>query len=195
MGLLLIKSIPCSCCGDGCGEVKCPHGIENGDFDTYTLKKTSCLEKVNSKFRMKRNHQFYFQVQQQLNITKLKYCDFVVFAFNANNQPVFYHERIYPDCALWQSVQPKLTKFWRICILPEVLGRWYTRKCHMPSLMQVPAACNDNSICYCRKATEEETITCSNPKCSLIKFHLSCLGISDQVPKMWYCPSGIQEKC
>ena len=138
---------------------------------------------------MKRNHQFYFQVQQQLNITKLKYCDFVVFAFNANNQPVFYQERIYPDWALWQSVQPKLTKFWRICILPEVLGRWYTRKCHMPSLMQVPAACNDNSICYCRKATEEETTTCSNPKCSLIKFHLSCLGISDQVPKMWYCPT------
>ena len=47
----------------------------------------------------------------------------------------------------------------------------------------------DNSICYCRKATEEETITCSNPKCSLIKFHWSCLGISDQVPKMWYCPT------
>ena len=75
------------------------------------MKKTSCLEKVNGKFRMKRNHQFYFQVQQQLNITKLKYCDFVVFAFNANNQPVFYQERIYPDWALWQSVQPKLTKF------------------------------------------------------------------------------------
>lgn len=138
---------------------------------------------------MNRNHQFYFPVQQQLNITKLKYCDFVVFAFNASNQTVFYHERIYPDCALWQSVQPKLTKFRRICILPEVLGCWYTRKCHMPSLMQVPAACNDNSICYCRKATEEETTTCSNPKCSLIKVHLSCLGISDQVPKMWYCPT------
>ena len=138
---------------------------------------------------MKRNHQFYFQVQQQLNITKLKYCDFVVFAFNANNQPVFYQERIYPDWALWQSVQPKLTKFWRICILPGVLGRWYTRKCHMPSQMQVPAVCNDNSICYCRKATEEETTTCSNSKCSLIKFHLSRLGISDQVPKMWYCPT------
>ena len=133
---------------------------------------------------MKRNYQYYFQVQQQLNITNLKYCHFVVFTCN-----VFYHERIYPDCALRESVQAKVTEFWRICILPEVLGHWYTRKCHMPSLTQVPTACNDNSICYCRKATQEETIACSNPRCTFIKFHLSCLGISDQVLKTWYCPT------
>ena len=179
----------CSCCGDGCGEVKCPYGIKNGDFENYISKTTSCLEKVNGEIRLKRNHQYYYQVQQQLNITKLKYCDFVVFAFNVNNQPVIFYERIYSDFSLWESLQPKLTKFWRICILPEILGRWYTRKCHMPSLVQVPVSCSDNIICYCRKATEEETITCSNPKCPYMKFHLSCLRSSDQIPKIWYCPT------
>ena len=144
---------------------------------------------MNGELRLKRNHQYYYQVQQHLNITKLKYCDFVVFAFNVNNQPVIFHERIYPDFTLWESLQPKLTTFWRICILPEILGRWYTRKCHMPSLVQVPVSCNDNNICYCRKATEEETITCSNPKCPYMKFHLSCLRSSDQMPKIWYCPT------
>ncbi|KAK2555743.1 hypothetical protein P5673_022310 [Acropora cervicornis] len=179
----------CSCCGDGCGELKCPYGIKNGDFENYISKTTSCLEKVNGEIRLKRNHQYYYQVQQQLNITKLKYCDFVVFAFNVNNQPVIFYERIYSDFPLWESLQPKLTKFWRICILPEILGRWYTRKCHMPSLVQVPVSCSDNIICYCRKATEEETITCSNPKCPYMKFHLSCLRSSDQIPKIWYCPT------
>ena len=175
----------CSCCGDGCGEVKCPYGIINGDFKSYISKKSSCLELVNGNFRLKRNHQYYYQVQQQLNITKLKYCDFVVFAFNANNQPVIYIERIYPDYKLWLSLKPKLTKFWRICILPEILGRWYTRKCHM----QVPVSCNDNAICYCRDTTEDNTVTCSNPKCPYKKFHLSCLSMGDQVPKTWYCPT------
>ncbi|PFX11550.1 Inhibitor of growth protein 5 [Stylophora pistillata] len=179
----------CSCCGDGCGEVKCPYGIENGDFETYISKKTSCLEKVNGELRLKKNHQYYYQVQQQLNITKLKYCDFVVFAFNVNNQPMIFQERIYPDFNLWELLQPKLTKFWRICILPEILGRWYTRKYHTPSLVQVPVSGNDNMICYCRKATGEQTITCSNPKCPYLKFHLSCLRSSDQVPKKWYCPT------
>ena len=106
------------------------------------------------------------------------YCDFVVFAFSVNNQPVIFYERIYPDYTLWESLQPKLTTFWRICILPEILGRWYTRKCHMPSLVQVPVSCNDNAIWYCRKVTEEGTITCSNAKCPYMRFHLSCLRSS-----------------
>ena len=33
----------CSCCGDGCGEVKCPYSIKDGDFQTYISKKTSCV--------------------------------------------------------------------------------------------------------------------------------------------------------
>ena len=36
----------CSCCGDGCGEVKCPYCIDGIDFDSYVLKKGSCLEKL-----------------------------------------------------------------------------------------------------------------------------------------------------
>ena len=179
----------CSCCGDGCGEVKCPDSIKNGDFQTYISKKTSCLEMVNGKLRLKRNHQYYYQTQQHLHITKLMYCNFVVFAFNVNNQPVIFYERIFPDYTLWESLQPKLTTFWRICILPEILGRWYTRKCHMPSLVQVLVSSNDNAICYCRKVTEEQTITCSNAKCPYMKFHPSCLRSSDHVPKIWYCPT------
>ena len=37
-------------------------------------------------------------------------------------------ERIYNDPSHWASVLPELIKMWRTCILPEVLGRWYTRK-------------------------------------------------------------------
>ncbi|PFX31462.1 hypothetical protein AWC38_SpisGene3676 [Stylophora pistillata] len=128
----------CSCCGDGCGEVKCPYGIENGDFETYISKKTSCLEKVNGELRLKKNHQYYYQVQQQLNITKLKYCDFVVFAFNVNNQPMIFQERIYPDFNLWELLQPKLTKFWRICILPEILEKLLENKPSLALILSVP---------------------------------------------------------
>ena len=70
----------CSCCGDGCGEVKCPYSIQNWDFESYLLKKSSCLEKVDSMFKLKRNHDYFYQVQQQLSITGSKYCDFVVYS-------------------------------------------------------------------------------------------------------------------
>ena len=69
--------VSCSCCGNGCGEVKCPYNIENCDLESYVEKKNSCLEKVNGKVQLKRNHQYFFQVQQQLFITDSQYCDFV----------------------------------------------------------------------------------------------------------------------
>lgn len=123
----------CSCCGDGCGELKCPYSIQNWDFESYLLKESSCLEKVDGMFKLKRNHDYFYQVQQQLSITGSKYCDFVVCAFN-NNKPIFFMEGILPDPNHWETVVPKLTKVWRTCVLPELLVRWYTRKQHAPSL-------------------------------------------------------------
>ena len=35
----------CSCCGDGCGEVKCPYSIENNDFESYAQKEVPALRK------------------------------------------------------------------------------------------------------------------------------------------------------
>ena len=75
----------CSCCGKGCGEVKCPYSIDDCDFESYIAKKSACLEKVDGKIRLKRNHQYYYQVQQQLRITGRQFCDFVACVFNNNN--------------------------------------------------------------------------------------------------------------
>lgn len=176
----------CSCCGDGCCEVKCPYSIENCNFEAYAEKKDSCLEKVNNTFRLRRSHQYYYQVQQQLSVTGCKYCDFVVCSF-LNKQPMFFMERIYKDPSHWDSVLPKLTKMWRTCILPEVLGRWYTRKHDIAA--PLPISTPGQSICYCRKPADEMTVRCENPKCPFIEFHYSCLEISGPLPKTWYCPS------
>ena len=71
--------VSCTCCWLGCGEIKCPVCIDRSDFDSYVLKKNSCLEKVAGNFQLKRNHNYFFQVQQQLfTLLGLKYNDFVV---------------------------------------------------------------------------------------------------------------------
>lgn len=74
--------VSCSCCGNGCGEVKCPFIID-GNFEDYIQQKNSCLEKVNGHFQLKKTHSYYFQVQQQLfSVPNAKYCDFVVCAID-----------------------------------------------------------------------------------------------------------------
>ena len=59
--------------------MKCPICIQNGDFEKYVAEKSSCLEKVNDFFKLKREHNYYFQVQQQLfTLPERMHCDFIV---------------------------------------------------------------------------------------------------------------------
>ena len=174
----------CDCCGEGCGEVKCPYCIENCDFESYVLKPSSCLEKDSTgSFIIKKGHQYYYQCQQQIFSIERQYCDFVVCAFGHHGMVGLVHQRLLPDTDHWKTVVPKLTNFWRICVLPEVLGRWYTRRHDVKAVESISV-----SICYCRTATMEDTVTCSNPKCQIVQFHYSCLGIVS-IPKLWYCPT------
>ena len=175
----------CDCCGLGCGEIKCPICIPDDDFDKYVQKKSSCLEKVNGTFMLKRKHNYYFQVQQQLfTLAERKFNGFVVCAIDSDKNAHLVIERIYPDPEHSNTVLPALEAFWRICILPEILGRWFTRRCDV--LTSVP---KDNGICFCRGQNSENVVSCSNAECPYGKFHIICLSLSE-VPtlKSWYCP-------
>lgn len=176
----------CDCCGLGCGEVKCPMSIQYCDFDKYALQKSSCLEKVDGSFKLIRSHNYYYQLQQQLFTLKdRKHCDFVVCAIdNVNNRVVIVTERILPDKQHHHTVLPRLDTFWRLCILPEILGRWYTRRCHAPDVKPIVDA-----ICFCRTPADNDVITCSNVECPYVQFHTSCLSLcAAGIPKLWYCP-------
>ena len=54
------------------------------------------------------------------------------------------------------AVLPKLTTFWRTCILTEILGRWYmySRKCNMSDEMPQAGA----GICFCRMPSDGNTV-------------------------------------
>ena len=125
--------------------MKCPYCIDGVDFESYALKQSSCLEKTDSKFVPKKSHSYYSQVQQQQQkqqqqqqqqqlhtVPYRDYCDFVVFAVQ-NDFVQLIQERITPDNIHWQQQLPKLSLFWRICIVLEIMGRWYTRKLNMKS--------------------------------------------------------------
>lgn len=178
----------CDCCGKGCGEVKCPFCIENCDFEQYILKKNACLKKDEAgNVSLKTDHAYYYQTQQQLFTVNKSYCDFVVCAFDDSGGARFFNQRIVPDVAHWQTVLPKLTIFWRTCVLPEVLAKWYTRKHFQSDGTTNNKPLNGDGSCYCRKRADETSVLCCNPECAIKSFHLSCLRI-DSIPKTWYCP-------
>ena len=146
--------VSCVCYGTGCGEVKCLSIIKDGNFENFAQHKNSCLEKVNGHLQLRNSHSYYYQVQQQLfSVPGIKYCEFVVCAIDGKKSMNLIVLHIYPDVQHWNSVLPKLETFWRICILPEILGRWYTRRCPVP-----PKLPYEDGICFFRKIRHEETI-------------------------------------
>ena len=105
----------CDCCGLGCGEVKNLLTLENGDFEKYATHKHSCLEKKDDKFALKRTHDYYYQVQQQLfTLPERKHNDFVVCGVDAAGNAHLFTECILPDTQHWDRVVPKLELFWRL---------------------------------------------------------------------------------
>ncbi len=53
---------------------------------------------------------------------QINYCDFIVW-----NENDIYIERVTPDVAFWDCIVPKVELFLRQCILPEVLGKVFSK--------------------------------------------------------------------
>ena len=112
----------CDCCGQGCGEVKCPYCLEGFNFESYVTKKVPCLEKDNNGvYVLKRSHAYYYQVQQQLFTIKISYNDFVVCGFE-HDSAHFIHERIYPDEIHWKTKFQNCQFFGELAFSPKFLA-------------------------------------------------------------------------
>ena len=122
--------ISCHCCGKGVVEIKCPYCYRNDDIDTVTIdSKQFCLCKhSNGNSYLDKGHAYYYQVQTQIFICDVEYCDFVVCTFPESQcEPTIHIERIFPDGDFWSNCVDKSLHFFKVCILPEILGRWYSR--------------------------------------------------------------------
>ena len=195
--------VQCTCCGKGVLEIKCPYCKHDQHIE---VNAASCLSKAaDGSVQLDRSHAYYYQVQTQIFICKVEYCDFCVCTFPETG-PSLYTERIYPDSDFWHTCIDKATHFFRICILPEILGKWYTRPFSVPlqtnsktgGLSEQCSPCTSTSdgglnkklYCYCKQPEDgvAEMIACDNPQCLIEWFHTDCLKIK-HIPKgKWYCP-------
>lgn len=103
---------------DGLVEIKCLHSVKEQDLiNEVKTNKSICLELFEGNLRLKRTHNYFYQVQGQLNIAKREWCDFVVFTRKGE----LFIERIVRDEAFWKLLLQKLVEFYMGCILPEIV--------------------------------------------------------------------------
>lgn len=96
-------------------------------------------------------------------------------------------QRIAPDTAFWEKNIRKVTVFVMRGILPELLGRWFSKppKTNTPNVETVP-----EQFCYCGQGEESgDMVGCDNKDCPFKWFHFKCLKItSAPKSKKWFCP-------
>jgi len=211
--------ITCDCCPKGVLEIKCPFCHRDESIAAaITSDKNFCLTEVDGKISLDHYHAYYYQVQTQMFICDVEYCDFCVCTFSGDEESTIHIERIYKNNRFWEDeCIPRATAFFKTCLLPELLGSWYTRP-HLPhtdpesngdtqsstGALQDDSQCSSSSqsgstvlpssshqtFCYCKGPEVGEMIGCDNDQCAIEWFHMKCLKIStSSIPKgKWYCP-------
>ena len=127
-----------------------------------------------------------------MHVCNLDYCDFIVWS-ESDRMLV---DRVYRDTKFFDDIIDDLQHLFVYGVLPEIVGKWYSRK---------PAANSNNAVapdplpeddedydkvwCYCNQPSHGEMILCDNKSCQIKWFHCDCLRIR-KIPKgSWKCPS------
>lgn len=107
-------------------EIKCPYSAKNISItEAISLKKISFwkTDKCGTLIINKR-HDWFYQVQGQLHITRRNVCIFVVWT-----EVDMKVEQIEKDDAFWEkNMKDKLKKFYFDCMLPEIIDSRLDRK-------------------------------------------------------------------
>ena len=101
-----------------------------------------------------------------MSVTETSYCDFVVWSETGD----FHCERILPDTDFISEQLNLAEKFFYLAILPELLGKWFTRDhTALPTVMlHDDSGEEDNgSWCYCQEAKGGDMTGCENVSCSI----------------------------
>lgn len=192
-------------------EIKCPFLCKTASLNDYAANKKTCLHMSENGLELNKSHSYYYQVQAQLFICDVGYCDFVVCAFA--EQGGMFQQRVMKDDSIWQKCIGGAKLFFELCVLPELLGKYYTRprpieqsasqlQKDLPNFVSSGAVLNDGAsaasssgkvastypFCYCKQNLHGvKMIRCEHELCSVQWVHYTCAGITRKPRCKWYC--------
>ena len=193
--------IQCDCCGRGVLEIKCPYSCRNTGFLLGSAKSSFCLNTTpEGNFVLDKTHAYHYQIQLQMKLSDVTYGDFVVWS-----ESELAILKVTLDEDFITTAIDKATIFFKYGILPELLGKWYTKppkpkvidfsldNSSSENICGSATVCSDGDStiefwCYCKGEDEGEMILCDNDSCGIKWFHTECLRITDIPKGKWFCP-------
>jgi len=187
--------VECSCRGSGVLEIKCPYSCKDKSFEIRAGEHSFFLEEDDSgNLHLKESHPYYYQIQLQMKLYGTHYCDFV--AWRKNDM---FIQRISYDVTFITEALNKIPPFVKLCLLPELVGKWFTRPATSDSLIEVGSEVVCDSLDGAGPSgmtlpivdTVSETVTSVTTTSS----QDVCDEDSDEDGTLWcYCQQNIQEE-
>jgi len=114
------------------------------------------------------DHQYYYQ----LYVTGVNFVDFAVCTFQLNSN--YLYERIEINHALMADYIKKATQFFKVAILPELLGRWFTRSLVILNSCEL----SEYNCCYCKEEYGGEMVCCDSGICQYGLYGFTCHALN-----------------
>lgn len=77
---------------------------------------------INGKYILKTQHQYFYQIQMQMGVTKFPWCDFALFTSTEDDVLVI---RVEFDQDFWNTIKPKLLHFHNENVLPALIAQGF----------------------------------------------------------------------
>ena len=105
-------------------EIKCPFCHKSSKLEDASCNdRNFCLVKnSDGNLTLSSEHAYYYQIQTQLGVWKMEGAFFVVWT-----EKDLHFERITFDHLLWSNICQKSKHIFDIAILPELVGKFFSR--------------------------------------------------------------------
>ncbi|XP_074480445.1 uncharacterized protein LOC141761099 [Sebastes fasciatus] len=182
--------LTCDCHEMGVLEVKAPSSLQNSTLMEKCKEDSMfCLQEVEGKLSLKRDHQYFCQVQTQIHLTQASYCDFAVWGPGKEGKGEIHIERILPDTDFFDTMCEKVHIFVQKCVIPELVAKVFTAPV-LPTSHDTSKP-SESKGCYCGLPVlqNEDRLECKSGICKRQYIHRSCLKLDTSHSKMssWKC--------
>lgn len=182
-------------CEMGVLEVKAPSSLQNSTLMEKSKEdSTFCLQEVEGKLSLRRDHQYFYQVQTKIHLTQASYCDFAVWGPGEGGNGEIPIERILPDTDFFDTMCEKVHTFVQKCIIPELVAKVFTAPILATSHTTKPS---EGKGCYCGVPVlhNDDRLECKSRVCKRQYIHKSCLKLDPTHLKMssWKCSDCMRE--
>jgi len=149
----------CDCCGQNVIEIKYSFCVKDSTFDDIDDKTFDLKRGNDDQLKLDVKHQYYNQVQTQIGVCKIEPAYFVVWT-----EKDLHIEQFMFDEVLWNTICEKSKHIFVTAILPELVGKFYSR---LPfSNKPMPLSCTSDNA---KLNKVQEDIWCFVLKLSLEK--------------------------